>query len=71
MQIPTTKQLMESTDYTRAHIDRIMKGQNDPSIPCARKLASAIGISVGTFIDYLESLKQPLSPVRLWPLESE
>lgn len=67
MQKSQISQLAEQSGYSYTHVSRVLNGKNDPSLTCARALASLMGMTLDQFVARIES-KQ--SPIQLWPMES-
>ena len=49
--------LARTVGVDQAHVFRVLKGQRNPSVPLATKLAKALKISLGTLIDEIELSK--------------
>ncbi len=47
--------LAEKTDLTRAYLSRLEGGKGDPSLSVLRRLAAALGLSIGAFLDEVPS----------------
>lgn len=74
MLIKSTSKVASDTGYTYTHVKRVLDGKATPSLDCARKLSTALGITLDEFVSHLDAGSfitghYGIKPITLWPLD--